>query len=60
MDSLLKDLSKLEGREAADSAVLSSVETSLAALERWKAALLAGEGGDDGSAGSTCKRASHD
>lgn len=46
MDGLLKDLSKLEAREAADAATLASVQASIDALERWRAALMAdGDGG---------------
>lgn len=48
MDGISKDLSKLEGREAADAAAIESVDASIAALERWKAALLAEDGDGDG------------
>ena len=53
MEAILKDLGKLESKSVETSTALDEVDASIAALERWRAALAAQagvDGADDGGA----------
>lgn len=51
MDAIVKDLDKLESKSCGSSTAASSIQASIASLERWRDALMAGDDGEAGAAG---------